>query len=70
MTYSEESSSLPEGLLLLAKKTGDDGNKLRYVKLDVEGLSNYIETENALADLEASVKADAQVEDATTQSVT
>lgn len=40
------------------------------MKLDVEGLSNYIGVENALADLEASVKADTQVEDATTQSVT
>lgn len=69
MTYSETSSSLPEGMLLLAKKTGDEGSKLKYVKLDIEGLSAYLDAENAIEDLKAFVVPDSEVEDASTNSV-
>ena len=48
---------------------GDDGYKLKYMKLEVNGLSDVIPLSNMIFDLSASVQADTKVEEAKTKSV-
>ena len=48
---------------------GDDGYKLKYMKLEVNGLSDVIPLSNMVFDLSANVQADTKVEEAKTKSV-
>ena len=48
---------------------GDDGYKLKYMKLEVNGLSDVVPLSNMVLDLSANVQADTKVEEAKTKSV-
>lgn len=68
-TFDKESNSLSDGNLLLARVKDGDTYKLKYMKMEVNGLSDVIPLSNMIADLSASVQADAKVEEAKTKSV-
>lgn len=54
---------------MLARVKGDDGYRLKYMQLEVNGLSDVIPLSNMIADLSANVQADSRAEEAKTKSV-
>ena len=67
--FDKQNSSLSDDNLILARVKGDDGYKLKYMKLEVNGLSDVVPLSNMVLDLSASVQADTKVEEAKTKSV-
>lgn len=65
----KQNASLSDDNLILARVKGDDGYKLKYMKLEVNGLSDVVPLSNMVFDLSASVQADAKAEEAKTKSV-
>ena len=53
----------------MARVKGDDGYRLKYMKLEVDGLSDVVPLSNMVFDLSADVQADAKVGEAKTKSV-
>lgn len=64
-----QNASLSDDNLILARVKGDDGYRLKYMKLEVDGLSDVVPLSNMVLDLSADVQADAEVEEAKTKSV-
>lgn len=67
--FDKQNASLSDDNLILARVKGDDGYKLKYMKLEVDGLSDVIPLSNMVLDLSANVQADTKVEEAKTKSV-
>ena len=67
--FDKENASLSDGNLVLARVKGDDGYRLKYMKLEVDGLSDVVPLSNMVFDLSANVQADAKAEEAKTKSV-
>ena len=53
----------------MARVKGDDGYRLKYMKLEVNGLSDVVPLSNMVFDMSADVQADAKAEEAKTKSV-
>ena len=67
--FDKQNASLSDDNLILARVKADDGYTLKYMKLEVNGLSDVIPLSNMVLDLSASVQADTKVEEAKTKSV-
>ena len=68
-TFDKQNASLSDDNLILARVKEDDGYKLKYMKLEVNGLSDVVPLSNMVLDLSANVQADTKVEEAKTKSV-
>ena len=67
--FDKQNASLSDDNLILARVKGDDGYKLKYMKLEVNGLSDVVPLSNMVFDLSANVQADTKVVEAKTKSV-